>query len=291
MDNIDVDPSSTTASSSFHGTGISLFQHPSVPAEGIDCERIILGGVSGMKTVGRLPNYYTDVPPVTASKKGSAIPCTGLSSLEAKLEHNELEWLECVREVIEMEEENDDYKDISWSAFHAQRQSTQQYPSTSSALLPLFHESAATVGCNAMDVVNQAIKHLNPGQIPVIAFDQPLFAIAKEIQWRWPTSSFAGHGKRLAWAVWSSFPELTAALLRISQMPTEIDAVSFETIERFIILLYDRTSTSTSVDDARKHLFTKKGRSLEAKPPTRASHMDENQNGRPSGSYFACPRS
>lgn len=156
VDNIDVDPSSTTASSSFHGTGISLFQHPSVPAEGIDCERIILGGVSGMKTVGRLPNYYTDVPPVTASKKGSAIPCTGLSSLEAKLEHGELQWLESVREVIEMEEENDDYKDISWSAFHAQRQSTQQYPSTSSALLPLFHESATTVAMirHAMDVVN-----------------------------------------------------------------------------------------------------------------------------------------
>ena len=27
---------------------------------------------------------------------------------------------------------------------------------------------------------------LNPDQIPVVAFDQPLFAIAKKIQWLWP---------------------------------------------------------------------------------------------------------
>ena len=27
---------------------------------------------------------------------------------------------------------------------------------------------------------------LNPGQTPVVAFDQPLYAIAKQIQWNWP---------------------------------------------------------------------------------------------------------
>lgn len=26
-------------------------------------------------------------------------------------------------------------------------------------------------------------KHVNPAQVPVIAFDQPLFALAKQIQW------------------------------------------------------------------------------------------------------------
>ena len=28
--------------------------------------------------------------------------------------------------------------------------------------------------------------HINSGQIPVIAFDQPLYTIAKQIQWKWP---------------------------------------------------------------------------------------------------------
>ena len=34
-------------------------------------------------------------------------------------------------------------------------------------------------------VVKRAIEHLNPGQTPVIAFDQPLYALAKSIQWKW----------------------------------------------------------------------------------------------------------
>ena len=37
-----------------------------------------------------------------------------------------------------------------------------------------------------MNVVKKAVAVLNPGQIPVITFDQPLFKIAKQIQWMWP---------------------------------------------------------------------------------------------------------
>ena len=32
----------------------------------------------------------------------------------------------------------------------------------------------------------KAVEPLNPGQTAVIAFNQPLFALAKEIQWRHP---------------------------------------------------------------------------------------------------------
>ncbi|KAG1692631.1 Lysosome membrane protein 2 [Nymphon striatum] len=39
-----------------------------------------------------------------------------------------------------------------------------------------------------MDVVKNAVEHLNPGQTPVVTFDQPLFALAKQIQWKWPAS-------------------------------------------------------------------------------------------------------
>ena len=39
-----------------------------------------------------------------------------------------------------------------------------------------------------MDVVKQATGKCNPGQIPVIALDQPLFALAKYVQWTWPDS-------------------------------------------------------------------------------------------------------
>ena len=55
-------------------------------------------------------------------------------------------------------------------------------------LLPLFLESAHTVAMikHSMDVVRNAVEYLNPGQTPVVTFDQPLFALVKEIQWKWP---------------------------------------------------------------------------------------------------------
>lgn len=39
---------------------------------------------------------------------------------------------------------------------------------------------------HGMDVHRQITEYLNPGQIPVITFDQPLFALAKHVQWKWP---------------------------------------------------------------------------------------------------------
>ena len=36
---------------------------------------------------------------------------------------------------------------------------------------------------HAMNVVKSAVHHLNPEQVIVLAMDQPLFAMAKQIQW------------------------------------------------------------------------------------------------------------
>ena len=37
---------------------------------------------------------------------------------------------------------------------------------------------------DAITVVMKAVEHLIPGQAAVIAFDQPLYALAKQIKWR-----------------------------------------------------------------------------------------------------------
>ena len=39
---------------------------------------------------------------------------------------------------------------------------------------------------HAMLLIQQQTKDLNPGQTPVMTADQPLFALAKEIQWLKP---------------------------------------------------------------------------------------------------------
>ena len=39
---------------------------------------------------------------------------------------------------------------------------------------------------HGMHLIRQSTNHINHGQIPVLAVDQPLYSIAKKIQWAWP---------------------------------------------------------------------------------------------------------
>jgi len=47
-----------------------------------------------------------------------------------------------------------------------------------------------------------------------------------------------------------------------------VDAETLSILERFVILLYDRTSECVTLDLARKHMFTKRSRTMENIPPT-----------------------
>ncbi|KAG7176515.1 hypothetical protein Hamer_G024553 [Homarus americanus] len=84
-------------------------------------------------------------------------------------------------------------------------------------------------------------------------------------------SAFAGHSKKAAWATWNAFPEVTTAFLGLASTPSELPDGVLSTLERFIVLLYDRTSTCCDVNMLRKKLFSRKSRSLEHLPPTRAA--------------------
>jgi len=74
--------------------------------------------------------------------------------------------------------------------------------------------------------------------------------------------------KRTAWAVWESFPELTNVLSEVNDQQTDIPESCMSTIARFVILMYDRTSTCNDINTARRKLFAMKGRPLESIPPT-----------------------
>ena len=84
--------------------------------------------------------------------------------------------------------EENDY--VSWAAFHAANQSDSVDPISVNALLPLFSEKSATIAMvkHGMDCLKKITNLLNAGQIPVMAFDQPLFALAKYVQWSWSQS-------------------------------------------------------------------------------------------------------
>jgi len=46
------------------------------------------------------------------------------------------------------------------------------------ALLPLFGNTISVVS-HAMNIVKLAVHHLNPQQVPIIAADQPVYAVGK----------------------------------------------------------------------------------------------------------------
>ena len=60
-------------------------------------------------------------------------------------------------------------------------------------------------------------------------------------------SSFGGRGKKTAWDTWTSFPDVTGAFLDLSYQPTCVSLESLSLLERFVVLMYDRTRNLSSV--------------------------------------------
>ena len=75
----------------------------------------------------------------------------------------------------------------TWAAFHSRRDEANgngEQVTSLTALLPLFPDASKSVAMirHSMNVVKKAVEVLNHGQVPVIACDQPLYKIAKEVQ-------------------------------------------------------------------------------------------------------------
>ena len=87
-------------------------------------------------------------------------------------------------------------------------------------------------------------------------------------------SFFAGKGKKSAWEAWTS-SDITETFAALASTP-EVQVVdsSMKKVERFVVILYDRTSTLEHVNDARKQLFAQKGRSIDGIPPTQAALLE-----------------
>ena len=122
-------------------------------------------------------------PTTTALVSSSLLNYAGEVITQAH--QQEYMWL---KHVLDSLHGNEETAYCSWAAYHADT-SNQTMPNKSvNALLPLFSDVAhsdATI-LHSMKVVKNCVDYLNPGQTPVLACDQPLFAIAKMIQWKLP---------------------------------------------------------------------------------------------------------
>ena len=134
VDNIDHNPGACTAKDSFHGTAVSLTQHPSTDGEGIARDRVVISpDLPKKKTLSDLPESYTDVQPI-------AVP----SDLIGEGMKSKYQWLDKVKDFLEKDKlDKEDY--ISWSAHFALLQSQAPRSQAITALLPLFDKNANTM--------------------------------------------------------------------------------------------------------------------------------------------------
>lgn len=185
MDNIDHNPTATTATTSFHGTSISVFQHPTKENKGEERGQLKYREQT-IKKVPELPEHFTNVRPAFFTKKKPSPPKEKtiledpISLLQPQLEM-EYEWLDKVTLT-------QGPVDITWSAHHASKERGKSFEVSISTLLPLLRDQAHSVATvkHVMDKIREIVLFLNPRQVPVIAADQPIYAVAKQIQWHWP---------------------------------------------------------------------------------------------------------
>ena len=188
VDNIDHNPTATTAQTSFHGTSVSIFQHPSTENAGDEREPLKLESEMKVKKVPELPEAYTNIRPayITQNPNPPPVASPSLPAPESISSHlkEEYYWLE---EVF-LTEEVADAVSITWSAHHATQKRSHPFEVSISAMMPLWRDQAHSVATikHAMAKIRDTVAFLNPGQTPVIAADQPLYALAKQIQWKWP---------------------------------------------------------------------------------------------------------
>ena len=77
-------------------------------------------------------------------------------------------------------------------------------------------------------------------------------------------SFFGGRGKKTAWDVCVVFPEFIQVLRSLKTLPVKIDDACMSVIERFVVLLYDRTSSLTQSMKHAKSSFQRRQGTLTA---------------------------
>ena len=70
--------------------------------------------------------------------------------------------------------------------------------------------------------------------------------------------------KKSACQTWNVFPEASVVFKKLNQYPPQIEdggPGEVEILEKFVVIMHDRSSTVERVDDARLELFARKQKS------------------------------
>ena len=168
-----------------------MFQFPSGENPGLHQEPMVIDfHRRASSTKGPLlPPLYTFVPPMTrklvTQPPVKDVQPQSMASFDEE-KHHEKAWMNMVQDNMQMEFESETVPPIMWSAYHASRSdAVGATEKCIEAMLPLFRDKAATPKMirHGMDLIKKTTEFLNPQQIPIMVVDQPLFDIAKKMQW------------------------------------------------------------------------------------------------------------
>ena len=84
-------------------------------------------------------------------------------------------------------------------------------------------------------------------------------------------SAFVGKGKKSAWQAWNVDEDALEVFRRLSLAMDTISQSDMDTLEQFVVIMYDRSSTTCKVDEACFDLFARKQRAYYAIPPTQTA--------------------
>lgn len=176
-----------------HGTAISLTNHLTHGNMGVDPPPLTFDFPEGAAI--HLPDYYAIVPYIdehageialSSIPNGTARPAL---IENVKVTEHEDTWLRHINQVFIKDDGHIQEIPVTYSGFLSHNQSVEDIrPRATVGVFPIFYEKASTMAMqkHAMLVVKKAIAFLNPGQIPVIEGDCPLYTQQKKCQWMYP---------------------------------------------------------------------------------------------------------
>ncbi|KAJ8046460.1 hypothetical protein HOLleu_05134 [Holothuria leucospilota] len=134
-------------------------------------------------------------------------------------------------------------------------------------MAPCSHEEADTrIFLHARQAVDEGSKNIivkaNGTDVLVIAVS--VLPTLQEIGLRQLWIAF-GQGQNLRWI------PVHELVFKLSQYLPTIDDADIRTLEKFVVMMYDRSGTAECVDGARLDMFSRKQRPYEAIPPTRGA--------------------
>ena len=84
-------------------------------------------------------------------------------------------------------------------------------------------------------------------------------------------SYFSGKGKKTAYHTWKCYPEAIECFHPLSSPQAMLSEEQFRVLERFVVIMYNRTTPHQDVNKARLSMFSQGTRSIESIPPTQAA--------------------